>query len=88
MAGPGARRRRDVFVILTAGEVPIIQVLQHFGLGATGAAALLITLPAVSLPSLAMLGRVLPPRSDLSGSGGGGRPMPARAEGRSNGRSE
>ncbi len=51
-----------LFVIPTAGEVPIIQVLQHFGLGAAGAAALLITLPAVSLPSLAMLGRVLPLR--------------------------
>jgi hypothetical protein len=42
------------FVIPTAGEVPIIQVLQQFGLGGAGAAALLITLPTVSLPSLAM----------------------------------
>lgn len=54
-----------LFVIPTAGEVPIIQVLQHFGLAAAGAAALLITLPAVSLPSLAMLGRILPIRSLL-----------------------
>jgi uncharacterized protein len=54
-----------LFVIPTAGEVPIIQVLQHFGLAGGGAAALLITLPAVSLPSLAMLGRVLPLRSLL-----------------------
>jgi hypothetical protein len=52
-----------LFVIPTAGEVPIIQVLQHFGLGSAGAAALLITLPAVSLPSLAMLGRALPWRA-------------------------
>lgn len=52
-----------LFVIPTAGEVPIIQVLQQFGLGGTGAAALLITLPAVSLPSLAMLGRALPLRA-------------------------
>lgn len=52
-----------LFVIPTAGEVPIIQVLQHFGLGAASAAALLITLPAVSLPSLAMLGRALPIRA-------------------------
>jgi uncharacterized membrane protein YraQ (UPF0718 family) len=52
-----------LFVIPTAGEVPIIQVLQHFGLGGAGAAALLITLPAVSLPSLAMLGRALPLRA-------------------------
>jgi uncharacterized membrane protein YraQ (UPF0718 family) len=52
-----------LFVIPTAGEVPIIQVLQQFGLGGAGAAALLITLPAVSLPSLAMLGRALPARA-------------------------
>jgi uncharacterized membrane protein YraQ (UPF0718 family) len=51
------------FVIPTAGEVPIIQVLQQFGLGGAGAAALLITLPAVSLPSLAMLSRALPWRA-------------------------
>jgi uncharacterized protein len=60
LAGAGT-----LFVIPTAGEVPIIQVLQHFGLGAGGAAALLITLPAVSLPSLAMLGRVMPLRPRL-----------------------
>src|SRR6516164_10488238 len=52
-----------LFVIPTAGEVPIIQILQQFGLGGSGAAALLITLPAVSLPSLAMLGRALPMRA-------------------------
>jgi uncharacterized membrane protein YraQ (UPF0718 family) len=52
-----------LFVIPTAGEVPIIQVLQQFGLGSAGAAALLITLPAVSLPSLAMLARSLPLRA-------------------------
>lgn len=52
-----------LFVIPTAGEVPIIQVLQQFGLGSAGAAALLMTLPAVSLPSLAMLARSLPWRA-------------------------
>jgi uncharacterized membrane protein YraQ (UPF0718 family) len=52
-----------LFVIPTAGEVPIIQVLQQFGLGGASAAALLITLPAVSLPSLVMLGRALPARA-------------------------
>jgi len=52
-----------LFVIPTVGEVPIIQVLQQSGLGGAGAAALLITLPAVSLPSLAMLGRALPMRA-------------------------
>ncbi len=50
------------FVIPTAGEVPIVQTLQHAGLGDAGAAALLMTLPAVSLPSLAMLARVVPLR--------------------------
>jgi uncharacterized membrane protein YraQ (UPF0718 family) len=54
-----------LFVIPTAGEVPIIQVLQHFGLGGPGAAALLVTLPAVSLPSLAMLARALPLRATV-----------------------
>jgi len=52
-----------LFVIPTAAEVPIVQILQQFGLGGAGAAALLITLPAVSLPSLAMLGRPLPTRA-------------------------
>lgn len=55
-----------LFVIPTAGEVPIIQVLQQFGLGGAGAAALLITLPAVSLPSLVMLSRALPWRATLA----------------------
>jgi uncharacterized protein len=60
---PALAAAGTLFVIPTAGEVPIIQVLQQFGLGGTGAAALLITLPAVSLPSLAMLGRALPIRA-------------------------
>jgi uncharacterized membrane protein YraQ (UPF0718 family) len=59
---PALAAAGTLFVIPTAGEVPIIQVLQQFGLGGAGAAALLITLPAVSLPSLAMLSRVLPLR--------------------------
>jgi hypothetical protein len=45
-----------IFVIPTAGEVPIIQTLMGYGLGAGPAGALLMTLPAVSLPSIAMLG--------------------------------
>jgi uncharacterized protein len=60
---PALAAAGTLFVIPTAGEVPIIQVLQQFGLGGTGAAALLITLPAVSLPSLAMLARTLPMRA-------------------------
>lgn len=49
-----------LFVIPTAGEIPIVQALQGYGLGAGGAGALLITLPSVSLPSLLMVGQVLP----------------------------
>jgi uncharacterized membrane protein YraQ (UPF0718 family) len=48
-----------LFVIPTAGEIPIVQTLMAFGLGPAGAAALLITLPPVSLPSLIMVGRVV-----------------------------
>lgn len=48
-----------LFVIPTAGEIPIVQGMFALGLSAGPAAALIMTLPAVSLPSLAMLGRVL-----------------------------
>lgn len=63
---PALAAAGTLFVIPTAGEVPIIQVLQQFGLGGAAAAALLITLPAVSLPSLAMLCRALPWRATLA----------------------
>lgn len=46
-----------LFVIPTAGEVPIVQAMLALGMGSGPAAALLLTLPAVSLPSLVMLGR-------------------------------
>lgn len=49
-----------LFVIPTAGEVPIVQAMLALGLGAGPAAALLMTLPAVSLPSLVTLGRSFP----------------------------
>ncbi|MDI3297898.1 MAG: permease [Bacillota bacterium] len=49
-----------LFVIPTAAEIPVVETLMSFGLGAGPAAALLVTLPAVSLPSLAMLGQVYP----------------------------
>jgi uncharacterized membrane protein YraQ (UPF0718 family) len=49
-----------LFVIPTAGEIPILAVLLGFGLSAGGAGALMITLPAVSLPSLVMVGRAVP----------------------------
>jgi uncharacterized membrane protein YraQ (UPF0718 family) len=52
-----------LFVVPTAGEVPIVQTLLAFGLGAGGAGALLVTLPPVSLPSLVMVGRAVPVRT-------------------------
>jgi uncharacterized membrane protein YraQ (UPF0718 family) len=51
-----------VFVIPTAGEAPIIQAMLSLGAGAGAAGALLMTLPPVSAPSLAMLARAFPPR--------------------------
>ncbi|MET3654581.1 permease [Dyella japonica] len=51
-----------LFVIPTAGEVPIVQAMLALGLGVGPAAALLMTLPPVSLPSLTMLGRSFPLR--------------------------
>lgn len=51
-----------LFVIPTAGEIPIVQTLMSFGLGTAPAAALLMTLPPVSLPSLVMVGKALPVR--------------------------
>jgi len=51
-----------LFVIPTAGEVPIVQALLAAGLAIGPAAALLITLPIVSLPSLAMLRTAMPTR--------------------------
>ncbi|MET1045143.1 MAG: permease [Hyphomicrobium sp.] len=44
-----------LFVIPTAGEVPIIQAMLALGMGVGPAGALLMTLPPVSLPSLAMV---------------------------------
>ncbi len=44
-----------LFVIPTAGEVPIIQAMLALGVGVGPAGALLMTLPPVSVPSFAML---------------------------------
>lgn len=52
-----------VFVIPTAGEIPIVQSLMQFGLGPASAGVLLTTLPPVSLPSLFMVGRAIPART-------------------------
>jgi hypothetical protein len=51
-----------LFVIPTAGEVPIIQAMLAMGVGAGPAGALLMTLPPISLPSMAMLSRSFPAR--------------------------
>lgn len=50
------------FVIPTAAEVPIVQTLMHAGMGIGPAAALLITLPAISLPSLFIVRGAFPKR--------------------------
>jgi len=44
-----------LFVIPTAGEIPIVQTLRHFGFGTGPAAALLVTLPVISIPSILMV---------------------------------
>jgi uncharacterized membrane protein YraQ (UPF0718 family) len=46
----------------TAAEIPVVSALLLLGVGAPVAAALLVTLPAVSLPSLVMVRRVFPTR--------------------------
>ncbi len=50
------------FVIPTAGEVPIVQTLMQHGMGVGPAAALLVTLPAISLPSLFIVRKVFSKR--------------------------
>jgi uncharacterized membrane protein YraQ (UPF0718 family) len=56
-AGAGA-----LFVIPTAGEVPIVQAMLALGVAVGPAAALLMTLPPISIPSLAMLRKSFRPR--------------------------
>ncbi len=51
-----------LFVIPTAGEVPIVQTLMTFGLAAAPAAVLLVTLPAISLPTLYIVRSAFPKR--------------------------
>lgn len=48
-----------LLVIPTAGEIPLAQGLSAAGFGLGTVGALLITLPAVSLPSMVMVGRAL-----------------------------
>ena len=51
-----------VFVIPTAGEIPIIQAMLSLGMGVGPAGALMMTLPPISAPSLAMLARSFAPQ--------------------------
>jgi len=53
-------------VIPTGGEIPVILALTAVGVGAGTAGALLITLPAISLPSMVMVGRALSWRITLA----------------------
>jgi len=51
-----------LFMIPTAGEIPIIQGLLAVGVGLGPVGALIITLPAISLPSMIMVRRAFPAR--------------------------
>jgi hypothetical protein len=53
-------------VIPTGGEIPVILALTALGVGAGTAGALLITLPALSLPSVMLVGRALSWRITLA----------------------
>jgi len=55
-----------LLVIPTGGEIPVILALTAVGVGAGTAGALLITLPALSLPSMMMVGRALSWRITLA----------------------
>lgn len=46
-----------LFVIPTAGEVPIVQAMLSLGVGVGPAGVLLMALPPISVPSLAIVGR-------------------------------
>lgn len=58
-----------LFVIPTAGEVPIVQSLLSYGVAPGLAGALLITLPALSLPSMVMTRQAFPVRLLLMAAG-------------------
>lgn len=51
-----------LFVIPTAGEVPIVQTLLAHGMSLGAAVALIVTLPAISLPSLYIVRKAFPPK--------------------------
>ncbi len=51
-----------LFVIPTAGEIPIVSSLMSYGLSSLAGGALMMTLPAISLPSMAMVSQAVPKR--------------------------
>lgn len=55
-----------LLVIPTGGEIPVILALTTAGVSAGTAGALLITLPAISLPSMMMVGRAISWRVTLA----------------------
>ncbi|MCW2996001.1 MAG: permease, partial [Conexibacter sp.] len=57
-------------VIPTGGEIPLLAGLAAAGVGRGPIGALLIALPAISLPSMAMTGRALGVRATLTTAGG------------------
>ncbi len=61
-----------LFVIPTAAEIPIVQTMMLAGMGTAPALALLITLPAVSVPSLIMLRKAFPGQSAVADGRTGG----------------
>lgn len=58
-----------VLVIPTGGEIPVIAALLAAGAGAGTAGALLITLPALSIPSMVMVARAFTWRTTLAMAG-------------------
>jgi len=58
-----------LLVVPTGGEIPVVLALVAAGVGSGPVGALLITLPAVSLPSMVMVARSLSWRATLSVAG-------------------
>ncbi len=54
-----------LFVIPTAGEIPIVSSLMSYGLSSMAGGALMMTLPAISLPSMAMVSQAVS-KADLA----------------------
>ncbi len=54
-----------LFVIPTAGEIPIVSSLMSYGLSSMAGGALMMTLPAISLPSMAMVSQAIS-KADLA----------------------